>query len=342
MKILILGANGFIGNSLSKKLLETTDNEVYGMDLSNNKLEHSIDNPRFHFVEGDINISNEWIEYHIRKCDVIIPLVAIATPNVYVTDPLKVFQLDFEANLKIIKWVAKYKKRLIFPSTSETYGMCEDEKFNEYTSKLILGPIHKCRWIYSASKQLLDRVIIAYAENGDLACTIFRPFNWVGPRLDSMEQAQLGNGRVITIFLYNLIHGKDIVLVNGGKQRRTFTYLDDGIDALVRIIEKDGSTLNEKIFNIGSPDNDISIAELADIMIDNYNKIMDKPYKGKVIKQSEDEFYGKGYEDIPIRVPDISEAKEKLSWEPQYNISESISKTMVAYLKDEGYLSSDL
>ena len=86
-----------------------------------NKLDHSIGNPRFHFVEGDINISNEWIEYHVRKCDVIIPLVAIATPNVYVTNPLKVFQLDFEAKLKVIKWVAKYNKRIIFPSlVSET------------------------------------------------------------------------------------------------------------------------------------------------------------------------------------------------------------------------------
>jgi len=341
MKILILGANGFIGNALTRKLLETTDNEVYGMDLSNNKLEHSIAHPRFHFVEGDVNISNEWIEYHIRKCDVIVPLVAIATPNVYVTDPLKVFQLDFESNLKVIKLVAKYHKRLIFPSTSETYGMCEDEKFNEYTSNLVLGPIHKCRWIYSASKQLLDRVIIAHAEKGDLTCTIFRPFNWVGSKLDSMEEAQLGNGRVITIFLYNLIHGKDIVLVNGGKQRRAFTYLDDGIDALVKIIEMDSTILNEKIFNIGSPDNDISIAKLADIMVDTYNEIMDEPYKGKITTKSEGEFYGKGYEDIPIRVPDITEARTKLLWEPKCDIHQSIKNTMTAYLIDEGYLTSE-
>jgi nucleoside-diphosphate-sugar epimerase len=340
MKILILGANGFIGNALTKKLLEKTSNEVYAMDLSNNKLDHSISNPRFHFIEGDINISNEWIEYNILKCDVIIPLVAIATPNVYVTDPLKVFQLDFESNLKVIKLVAKYHKRLIFPSTSETYGMCEDEKFNEYTSKLVLGPIHKCRWIYSASKQLLDRVITAYAQKNDLTCTIFRPFNWVGPKLDSMKEAQLGNGRVITIFLYNLIHGKDIVLVNGGKQRRSFTYLEDGIEALIKIIEMDSTILNEKIFNIGNPNNDISISMLADIMVDTYNQIMDVPYKGNIISKSENEFYGKGYEDIPVRVPDISEAKIKLLWKPKNDINQTIKKTMIAYLKDEGYLTS--
>ena len=78
--ILILGANGFIGNALVKKLCKDEDLTIFGMDLENNKLGHSKDTPNFHFVEGDINISNEWIEYHIKKCDVIIPLVAIATP----------------------------------------------------------------------------------------------------------------------------------------------------------------------------------------------------------------------------------------------------------------------
>lgn len=338
MKILILGANGFIGNALSKKLLDNQNIEVYALDLSCNKLGHSINNPRFHFIEGDINISNEWIEYHIRKCDIIIPLVAIATPNVYVTDPLKVFQLDFEANLKIIKIVAKYNKRLIFPSSSETYGMCDDPVFNEYTSNLVLGPINKCRWIYSASKQLLDRVIFAYAEKNYLTCTIFRPFNWIGPRLDSMKEAQLGNGRVVTIFLYNLINGKDIVLVNGGQQRRSFTFLDDGIDALIKIIEHDNQVLNKKIFNIGNPNNDISIKELADLMIKIYNEILKDAYKGKIVSEPQESFYNEGYEDIPIRIPDIQEAENRLNWKPKYDVSESVKKTIVSYLEDEGYL----
>ena len=338
MKILILGANGFIGNALSRSLLCGGKHEVYGMDLESNKLGKTLTDPNFHFLDGDIDINNEWIEYHIMKCDVVIPLVAIATPNVYVKDPLRIFHLDFEANLKIVKWVATYNRRLVFPSTSEIYGMCEDEKFNEYTSRLVLGPVHKNRWIYSASKQLLDRVIIAHGENEQLLCTIFRPFNWIGPKLDSLEQAQLGNGRVVSIFLYNLIHGKDIVLVNGGKQRRAFTYLDDGIDALVRIIEMDGSSLNGKIFNIGNPANDISIKELAEMMIEVYNTMMGTRYQGKIVTQHEMEFYGRGYEDIPMRVPDISEARRELLWEPKNGIHDTIAKTMELYLREEGCL----
>ena len=152
MKVLILGVNGFIGNALTRRILETTDWEVYGLDMSDNKLEHSIGHPRFHFLEGDITINKEWIEYNIKKCDVVLPLVAIATPVTYVKDPLRVFELDFEENLKIIRQCAKYNKRVIFPSTSEVYGMSPDREFDEETSPLMLGPINKERWIYSCAK----------------------------------------------------------------------------------------------------------------------------------------------------------------------------------------------
>ena len=334
MKILILGANGFIGNALIERLLTTGSYEVFGMDLENNKLGNSLSNPHFYFVEGDINISNEWIEYHIRKCDIIIPLVAIATPNVYVKDPLMIFQLDFEANLKIVKWVAKYNKRIIFPSTSEVYGMSPDKDFNEYTSSLVVGPVHKSRWIYSCSKQLLDRVIIAYGEHGDLDYTLFRPYNWIGPKLDSLEQAQLGNGRVLSIFIHNLLHNKDLVLGGGGKQKRCLTWLDEGIEALVKIIYNEKDELNGKIFNIGNPQNNISIKGLAELLIDEFNKLFPNKYKGKIVTETQENFYGKGYEDIPVRVPDIKEANIFLNWIPRVGVRETVQKTLQSYIND--------
>ena len=106
--------------------------------------------------------------------------------HLYVQDPLRVFELDFEANLDIIRHVREYKKRIIFPSTSEVYGMCPDSEFDEEKSHLVTGPINKERWIYSTSKQLLDRVIYAYGKHKDLSYSLFRPFNWYGPRLDNI------------------------------------------------------------------------------------------------------------------------------------------------------------
>jgi nucleoside-diphosphate-sugar epimerase len=103
MKILILGVNGFIGHHLSRRILETTDWQVFGMDMCSDRVTPLLDDPRFNFFEGDIGINREWIEYHVKKCDVVLPLVAIATPASYVCQPLSVFELDFEANLPIVR-----------------------------------------------------------------------------------------------------------------------------------------------------------------------------------------------------------------------------------------------
>ncbi|MDF3737305.1 NAD-dependent epimerase/dehydratase family protein, partial [Enterobacter hormaechei] len=120
-RVLILGVNGFIGNHLTERLLKDDNYEIYGLDIGSDAIGRFLTNPRFHFVEGDISIHSEWIEYHIKKCDVVLPLVAIATPIEYTRNPLRVFELDFEENLKIIRDCVKYDKRIIFPSTSEVY-----------------------------------------------------------------------------------------------------------------------------------------------------------------------------------------------------------------------------
>src|ERR1700742_4174479 len=186
LKILILGVNGFIGHHLTRHILEHTDWEVYGMDMQSDRVEPWMGDARFHFFEGDITINKEWIEYHVKKCDVILPLVAITTPATYVKEPLRVFELDFEENLRVVRWCVKYHRRLVFPSTSEVYGMCPDEEFEENSSPLVYGPIDKQRWIYACSKQLMDRVIAAYGVRDGVDYTLFRPFNWIGPKLDNV------------------------------------------------------------------------------------------------------------------------------------------------------------
>ncbi len=335
LKVLILGVNGFIGNSLTERILKDTDWEVYGMDMAANKLEGSLGNSRFRFVEGDITINREWIEYHVKKCDVVLPLVAIATPATYVLDPLRVFELDFEANLHIVRQCVRYKKRVLFPSTSEVYGMSPDREFDEETSNLVLGPINKPRWIYSCSKQLLDRVIAAYGQQQGLKYTLFRPFNWIGPKLDNILEPKEGSSRVLTQFIGNILHGKDIQLVDGGSQRRSFTYIDDGVDALLRIIENKNGCADGRIFNIGNPKNDMSVKELAEklvALIKTYPKYKALADKVKLVTVSSGEYYGKGYQDIMTRVPSVKNAEKYLGWKPTTDLETALRKTLDYHL----------
>ncbi|MDA8361096.1 MAG: bifunctional UDP-4-keto-pentose/UDP-xylose synthase [Gammaproteobacteria bacterium] len=335
LKVLILGVNGFIGNSLTQHILERKDWEVYGMDMNNDKLEASLGNSRFHFVEGDITVNREWIEYHIKKCDVVLPLVAIATPATYVTDPLRVFELDFEANLDIVRKCVRYKRRVLFPSTSEVYGMSADTPFDEENSSLVLGPIHKQRWIYSCSKQLLDRVIYAYGQKEGLRFTLFRPFNWIGPKLDNILEPKEGSSRVLTQFIGNILRGKDIQLVDGGHQRRSFTYIDDGIDALLRIIENENNCADGRIFNIGNPENDCSIKDLAEqlvTLVRSYPRYASLAEKVRIVTVGSKEYYGTGYQDILTRVPSIANAARHLGWRPTTDLQTALRKTLDYHL----------
>jgi nucleoside-diphosphate-sugar epimerase len=333
-KVLILGVNGFIGHHLTRHILRDTDWEVFGMDMYSDKVQEFCSDPRFHFFEGDITINQEWIEYHVKKCDVVLPLVAIATPATYVLEPLRVFELDFEANLPIIKWCVKYKKRVVFPSTSEVYGMSEDAEFDPEHSNLVYGPIHKPRWIYACSKQLLDRVIAAYGQQEGLAYTLFRPFNWIGPGLDSIHTFKEGSSRVITQFLGHIVRGETIKLVDGGNQKRTFTYVDDGISALVKIIANEGGKADSQIYNIGNPGNNYSVKELANMMLEmakHYPEYAEGLSKVNVEETTSAEYYGKGYQDVQNRVPKIDNTKADLSWKPETEMKDALSHIFEYY-----------
>jgi nucleoside-diphosphate-sugar epimerase len=339
LKVMILGANGFIGSALTSAILRQRDWEVYAMDLSDNKLTGLPQTNRFHFVEGDITINKEWVEYHVKKCDAVVPLVAIANPAQYVTHPLKVFELDFEANLPIVRQCAKYNKRLLFPSTSEVYGM-SDGVLDEESSTLVYGPISKQRWIYANSKQLLDRVIYAYGVRDNLDYTLFRPFNFIGPNLDNVEEPKEGSSRVFTQFLSNVLYRRPIKLVDGGLQKRSFTFIDDAIEALLTIIENPNGCASRRIFNIGNPDNCVSMRDLAERTIriaQEFPVLRENARAVEIIEVSSSDYYGKGYQDIQVRVPAIAAAKRDLSWAPKTDLDTAIRRTIDFYVKQESF-----
>ena len=344
LKVLILGVNGFIGHHLTQRIIETTDWEVYGMDIQSERVKPWLNHPRFHFFEGDITINKEWIEYHVKKCDVVLPLVAIATPSTYVREPLRVFELDFESNLPIVRQCVKYGKRVVFPSTSEVYGMCEDATFDPEASNLVYGPINKPRWIYACSKQLMDRVIHGYGQQEGLRYTLFRPFNWIGPGLDSLHTPKEGSSRVITQFLGHIVRGEPISLVDGGSQQRAFTYIEDAISALVKIIANEGGVADSKIYNIGNPGNNHSIRALAEMMLGlakTLPEYRDAANRVKLVDVSATAYYGAGYQDVLHRVPDIRNTMAELAWAPTVGMPQALA-ALFAYYRDEVAAAADL
>jgi nucleoside-diphosphate-sugar epimerase len=228
----------------------------------------------------------------------------------------------------------KHGKRLVFPSTSEVYGMCPDAEFDPETSPLVYGPINKPRWIYACLKQLMDRVIAAYGQSENFDYTLFRPFNWIGPGLDSINTAKEGSSRVITQFLGHIVRGERIKLVDGGLQKRAFTYVDDGIDALMKIIENRNGVARGKIYNVGNPKNNLSIKQLAEMMLKlalTYPEYARQAKKVRIVKTTAAKYYGKGYQDMQNRVPRIANTSRDLNWRPRVGMKDAVKRVLDSY-----------
>jgi nucleoside-diphosphate-sugar epimerase len=157
--------------------------------------------------------------------------------------------------------------------------------------------------------------------------TLFRPFNWIGAGLDSINTPKEGSSRVITQFLGHIVRGENIKLVDGGSQKRAFTYIDDGIDALLKIIDNPAGVASGQIYNIGNPKNNYSVKELAEMMLAlalEYPEYRSHAKKVKLIKTSAAQYYGKGYQDVQNRVPKITNTCKDLDWRPTVNMQQAM------------------
>ena len=328
MKLLILGADGFIGYHLTNSILgddNFRDWKITGVDLNTARVNMLPSDDRFTFHKADIMRDIDLIDHLIQDSDVIMPLVAIATPKLYVEQPLRVFQLDFEENLRVIKLAHALNKRIIFPSTSEVYGK-STAPFDEESSDLVYGPIKYSRCIYACSKQLLDRVIFAMDQEKTFNFTLFSPFNWVGPYLDSLESTSEGSSRLITQLMGDAIQRNEVTLVDGGHEKRCFTDVRDGVAALKAILLNEDASKG-KIFNVGNPWNNLSVRDVAVLLIDRLkerNIIQDAEIKVK----SSGDFYGAGYQDVSNRVPSINAIGNALGWAPKYTFSDSLENIL--------------
>ncbi|MBZ5622912.1 MAG: bifunctional UDP-4-keto-pentose/UDP-xylose synthase [Acidobacteriia bacterium] len=350
MKILTLGAAGFIGSHLTHRLLQE-GHAVVAVDLTIEKVAEYLDHPNLTFLQQDIR-RPEWdLDGLAQDADLVIDLIAYANPGLYLRIPLEVFRLNFTENLKIAEACVRHGKRLIQFSTCEVYGRTaaslpnarvadpEDPihgTFSEDTSEYILGPVSKHRWIYSCAKQLLERVLHAYGLEQGFNYTIIRPFNFIGPKIDFLPQSKQDIPRVFSFFMDALLNGTPMKLVNGGVSRRCYTYIDDAVECTYRIVQNSGGICDRQIFNIGSPDNEVSIRQMAETMREIYAaQFLDEPAPlPEIVSVPGEEFYGEGYDDSDRRIPNIAKARRLLGWEPRWNFRDALEATMRYYVTE--------
>ncbi len=342
----ILGCGGFIGSHLLDRLLSEGRWKIIGVDTASSKITSRLDDPSFVFENVDIRDTGR-VGRFIERSDTVVSLAALCIPSLYNTVPLKVIEHNFTLPYAIASMCSDLKKRLIHFSTCEVYGRTVESyvesaatetasPFFEDKTPLVLGPINAQRWTYACAKQLLERAMYAFHFERGLEFTIIRPFNFIGPRMDFIPGVD-GEGipRVVACFMEALIRRKPLQLVDGGKNRRTFTYIDDAIDAVVAVIDR-GEQAAGQIFNVGNPENEVTIRELALRMKRLYERLAGPDRAGEIVTVGSEEFYGKGYEDCDRRIPDISKARRLLGWEPKTSLDTALDKTMKWFLKEYG------
>lgn len=165
---------------------------------------------------------------------------------------------------------------------------------------------------------------------GEIEYVIIRPFNFIGPEMDYIVESPAdGVPRVFPSFMSALLCDRPMYLVNGGGKRRTLTYIDDAIGATMLILENMHSLRNQ-IVSIGSPQNEVSMRELAQLMSELYEDITGKPANAPAVDTPADSFYGEGYEDCDRRIPDMSKLAG-LGWRPECDLERTLLESMWYY-----------
>ncbi len=350
MRIVMLGCGGFIGSHLLDRLLDKGGYEIHGWDPSDSKVKRHLKNPNFHLHRNTTNSPGAMVEIEkeIQKADVVYNLAAICNPSDYNTRPLDTIYANLFDIYPIVELCAKYKKWLISFSTSEVYGRTlasylpennydnpDFYELREDETPLIMGPISNQRWTYACAKQMTERFIYAHHKENGMPFTIIRPLNFFGPKMDYIPGRD-GNAdgvpRVLACFMTALLDNKPMQLVDGGQARRTIVSIHDAIDALHLMLKFPDKAQNQ-IFNIGNRNNEVTIAELAELMRVTYAKITgDLRYKNHpIVDTSAQKFYGEGYEDCDRRMPDLSKTEKLLGWTPKRPLSEVLLETMSYY-----------
>ena len=303
-KVLITGAAGFIGSHLCDRFIKEgwyvigIDNFLTG---SPENLEHLLLNQNFEFIEHDII---EGLELE-GQLDLILHFACPASPVDYLNFPIETLMVDSVGTSHVLNLAKEKKARYVFASTSEVYGdpQIHPQPESYWGNVNPVGP----RSVYDEAKRFSEALSMAYYREYGVDIRIIRIFNTYGPRM------KLQDGRVVPNFIFQALKGIDLTVYGDGSQTRSFCYVDDLIDGIFSVAEKD--EIKYRVLNLGNPD-EFKIVDFARIIIEktgSESKIIFKPLP---------------QDDPQMRKPDIDRAHDSLQWSPKISLDEGIKSTI--------------
>lgn len=312
MRILVTGGAGFLGSHLCERLLRE-QHEVVCLDNyftgRKSNIAHLLRNPHFELIRHDV------IDPFKLEVDQIYNLACPASPVHYQFNPIKTVKTSVMGAINCLGLAKRVKARVFQASTSEVYGdPTVHPQPESYRGNVNPIGIRAC---YDEGKRVAETLFFDYHRENKVDIRVVRIFNTYGPRMHEAD------GRVVSNFIVQALHGTDITVYGDGSQTRSFCYVDDLIEAFVRMMNQDGFI---GPVNIGNP-TEFTILELAQkviAMTGSNSKIVHKPLP----------------QDDPLqRKPDISLAREKLGWEPKVALEEGLDRT-IRYFKNSDFPAS--
>ena len=320
-KILVTGGAGFVGSHLVERLLRDGHQVTIVDNLSTGRWEniaHLQDNERLEVIITSA-ADQELIESQVARHHLVYHLASAVGVKLIIDRPVHTIETIFHTTDVVLKACSKFRRPVLLTSTSEVYGKSEQFPFREYDD-VVMGPTCKTRWAYACAKALDEFLALAHFHETSLPVYVVRLFNTVGPR-------QTGQyGMVIPTFVNQALNNQPLTVYGDGEQQRCFCHVEDVIEALVSLPKQPEAA--GKVVNIGSQE-EISIKELAERVraaASSESTISLVPYA---------EAYGPGFDDMPRRIPDLSQIQAFCGWEPTRDLN-AIIHDVIDYYRSQG------
>jgi len=314
MNVLITGGAGFIGSHLTEALLGLGHSITVVDDLSTGSLDNLAGvrgNPSFRFVRESVRDVSTMTSI-IDRSDMVFHLAAAVGVQLIVDQPVHTIETNIHGSEVVLDLANKFGRKILVASTSEVYGKNTKTPFNE-DDDTTLGSTRFTRWSYACSKMIDEFLALAYHQECGLETIVCRFFNTVGPR-------QTGTyGMVVPRFVRRALSGETIEIYGSGSQTRCFCNVSDVVGALIKLVDCDQAV--GEVINVGTTES-ISIEGLADKIIEMTGSTSDK----KVL--SYEEAYGRPFDDMLVRMPDLGKINRLIGYEPSIGLEETLQQVI--------------